>query len=178
MSAPIPAGINSDLPSDLIVRQRDNLDGHYREIAVRPIADYVFGFDTDKNPRSILRGSRRQGAPTAMTTAATISVAGMLGGIITATHAAGATAAYTLPTGTVMDAADPADFEANESFDVTIINLSTAAADTVTLTAASGFTIVGDPIVQSAHVSSTRSNSGTFRCRKTAANTYVAYRIS
>lgn len=36
----------------------------------------------------------------------------------------------------------------------------------------------GDPIVQSAHVSSTRLAIGTFRCRKTAANTYVAYRIS
>jgi len=122
--------------------------------------------------------AKKQAAPTAMTTAATIAVAGMLNGIITATHTAGATAAYTLPTGTDMDAALPADFDADKAFDVTIINLSSAAVDTVTVTAGADFTIVGEPIVQSAHSTSTRLNSGTFRCRKNAANTFVAYRVS
>lgn len=124
--------------------------------------------------------SRKQASPGTMTTAATISVANMVIGIIVATPSAGATAAYTLPTGTVMDAAGavPAALAANDSFDLTIINVAAALADTITLTAASGFTIVGDPIVQSAHASSTRLASGTFRCRKTAANTFVAYRMA
>lgn len=125
-----------------------------------------------------VNGVKYQGAPTAMTTAATITVAGLLGGIITGTHAAGATQAYTLPTGAVMDAAS--EFAVGESFDVCIINLSAAAADTITLTAASGFTIVGNAIVQSAHSSTggIYGNSAQYRCRKTAADTFVAYRIA
>jgi len=43
----------------------------------------------------------QQGAPTAMTTAATITVAGLMSGIITGTHTAGATQAYTTTTVTV-----------------------------------------------------------------------------
>ena len=120
-----------------------------------------------------------QAAPTAMTVAATISVAAIKAGLITATHSAGATAAYTLPTGTVMDAALTADIIINDSFDFTIINLSAALADTITLTAAAtGFTIVGQATVDSAHGDSEFPSSGTFRCRKTAANTFVAYRTA
>jgi hypothetical protein len=120
-----------------------------------------------------------QGAPTAMTTAATITIAGLMSGIITGTHTAGATAAYTLPTGTVTDAG--VDMAIGQSFDWVLINLSAAAADTITLTAAAGgSTIVGNPIVQSAHASTgaVYGNSAQFRTRKTAAETFVTYRIA
>jgi len=112
-----------------------------------------------------------------MTTAATITVAALKAGLITGTHAAGATQAYTLPTGTVMDAALTSFIIANDSFDFTIINLSANLADTITLTAAAGFTIVGQATIDSAHVDSEFPSSGTFRVRKTAANTFVAYRL-
>jgi hypothetical protein len=121
----------------------------------------------------------KQSAPVAMTGAATITTAALLVGFITGTQATGATVAYTLPTGAVLEAALPVSFEVGEAFDFTIINLSTALADTVTLTApASGITLVGAAIVQSVHASSTRLNSATFRMVKTAAATFVCYRFS
>jgi hypothetical protein len=119
-----------------------------------------------------------QVTPSAKTTAVTLTSAELLTGIITATHTAGATAAYTLPTGTLLDAAG--EFAVNDSFDWSLINLSAAAADTVTLTAGTGHTIVGGVIVQSAHASTGTlyGNSVRWRTRKTAANTFVTYRLS
>lgn len=119
-----------------------------------------------------------QGAPTAMTTAATMTSASILSGIITGTHSAGATAAYTLPTGTLLDAAS--EFVIGESLDWVLINLSAAAADTITVTAGTDHTIVGNPIVQSAHSTTggIYGNSSMWRSRKTAANTFVTYRIA
>jgi hypothetical protein len=120
-----------------------------------------------------------QGSPVAMTTAATVAVAGMLAGIITGTHAAGATQAYTLPTGAVTDAG--LEIGIGESIDWSILNLSAAAADTITLTAAAtGHTIVGNPIVQSANAATggIYGNSAMFRTRKTAADTFITYRIA
>ena len=122
---------------------------------------------------------KHQGAPTAMTTAATITAAALIGGIITATHTAGATQAYTLPTGALLDAALTSHMVNNSSFDFTIINLSVAAADTITLTASAGITIVGQAIIDAAeNYVSWYLGSGTFRVRKTAADTFVVYRIS
>ena len=120
----------------------------------------------------------QQPTPTAETTAVTLTIAKLLTGIITATHTAGATQAYTLPTGALCDAW-PA-FTIGDSFDWSLINLSAAAADTVTVTAAAtGHTIVGNPIVQAAHSSTggIYGNSAQFRTLKTAANTFVTYRI-
>ena len=120
---------------------------------------------------------KKQAAPTAMTVAATITTTAIKAGLITGTHDEGATQAYTLPTGTVMDADLTAFILANDSFDFTIINLSAAVVDTITLTAADGFTIVGQALIESAHATSEFPSSGTFRVRKTAANTFVAYRL-
>ena len=119
-----------------------------------------------------------QGAPVAMTTAATITSAALIGGLITGTHSAGATQAYTLPTGAVLDAA--VDMAADQAFDFTIINLSAAAADTITLTApASGITLVGEPVVAASHSTTGElyGTSATFRMRKTASETFICYRI-
>ncbi|MFA5379102.1 MAG: hypothetical protein WC455_25325 [Dehalococcoidia bacterium] len=119
-----------------------------------------------------------QGAPTAKTTAATLTIAELLTGILTGTHAAGATQAYTLPTGALVDAA--VQLDAGEAFDWYLINLSAAAADTITVTAGDGHTIVGNPIVQSADSTTggIYGNSSKWRTRKTAANTYVTYRLA
>lgn len=119
-----------------------------------------------------------QGAPTAMTTAASITSAGLLSGLITGTHAAGATVAYTLPTGALLDAA--LEIGIGEAVDWSILNLSAAATDSITLTADTGHTIVGNPIVQSAHSTTggIYGNSARWRTRKTAADTFVTYRIA
>ncbi|MFH1409026.1 MAG: hypothetical protein ABIH34_03910, partial [Nanoarchaeota archaeon] len=120
----------------------------------------------------------KQPTPTAETTAVTLTIAKLLTGIITATHTAGATQAYTLPTGALTDAW-PA-FGIDDYFDWYLINLSAAAADTVTVTADTGHTIVGNPIVQSAHASTggIYGNSAGFRTVKTAASTFITYRIN
>ena len=118
-----------------------------------------------------------QGAPATQTTTATLTAANLLSGIVTGTHAAGSTQTYTLPTGTLMDAA--CQLEANECFDWVLINLSAAAADTITVAAGADHTIVGGVIVQSQHASTGTlyGATGVFRTRKTAANTFVTYRI-
>lgn len=119
-----------------------------------------------------------QGAPTAMTTAASITPAGLLSRIITGTHTAGATVAYTLPTGAVLDAGT--DIDVGQAVDWVLINLSLAALDTVTVTASDSHTIVGNPIVQSGHVTTggITGNSSQWRTRKTAAGVFVSYRIA
>jgi hypothetical protein len=118
-----------------------------------------------------------QGAPAAKTTAVTLTAAELLTGIITGTHTVGGTAAYTLPTGALLDAA--LEMAIGESFDWVLINLSAAAADTVTVTATTGHTVVGTMIVASAHATTglLYGNAAQFRTRKTAADTFVTYRI-
>lgn len=119
-----------------------------------------------------------QGTPTAKTVAVTLTIAELLTGIITGTHTAGATAAYTLPTGALVDAG--VTMEVDDSFDWCLINLSAAALDSITVTAGATHTIVGNPIVQSAHSTTggIYGNSSEWRTRKTAADTFVTYRIS
>lgn len=123
--------------------------------------------------------TKSQPTPATMTTAATMTIANMLTGIISATPTAtGATVAYTLPTGTLCDS--KLKFDLNESFDWVLINNALAALDTITVTAGTDHTIVGNPIVQSLHASTggIMGYSSMWRTRKTAANTYVSYRIA
>lgn len=122
---------------------------------------------------------KTQPTPTTKTVANTMTIAELLTKIINATPTAtGATAAYTLPTGALCDAG--ATFEVDDSFDWVIINNALAAADTITVTASTGHTIVGNAVVQSLHASTgaVMGYSATFRTRKTAADTFVTYRIA
>lgn len=122
--------------------------------------------------------ARAQFAPIAKTTAVALTGPELMTGIVTATHSEGSTVAYTLPTGTLMDTAS--GLSINEGFEWTLINLSAAAADTITLTASSGHTIVGIAVVQSAHASTgyLYGASAKFFTRKTAANTFITYRLN
>lgn len=120
-----------------------------------------------------------QPAATAKTVAVTLTIAELMTKIIDAVPTAtGATAAYTLPTGALIDAG--VTMEVNDSFDWTLINSALAAADTITVTASAGHTIVGGPIVQSLHATTggITGYSAGFRTRKTAAATFITYRIS
>ena len=112
-----------------------------------------------------LKGQRLQGDPTALNATGTLTAAAILSGIVTSTTAAAVTA--TLDTGAIMDAAG--EFAIGDSFDWSVINTGGANAFTVTA-AASGHTVVGAGAVAN-------STSGVFRTRKTAADTFITYRI-
>ena len=140
--------------------------------------DAYYEVGTDPIVKQLRTGNGSQPDVTAKTVAVTLTAAELLTQIITGTHTAGATAAYTLPTGTLLDAAGT--WDTNEYFDWSLLNLSAASADTITLTAGATHTIVGNPIVQSANASTggIYGNSARWRTRKTAANTFVTYRIA
>lgn len=109
------------------------------------------------------KGFRLQGTPGILNATGTLTAAMILSGIVTSTTAAAVAA--TLDTGTVLDAAS--EFAIGDSFDWAAI---ATGANTFTVTASSGHTIVGSGAV-------TTGTSGLFRTRKTAANTFVTYRI-
>lgn len=115
-----------------------------------------------------------QPAPAAKTTSTTLTAAELLGGLITANQGAGATATYTLPTPASMDAALP-NMQVDESFEFTLINISTNAAETCSIAANGAFTVVGD-VLLAANATGDES-ARTFRVRKTGASTYVAYPV-
>lgn len=112
------------------------------------------------------RALRGQGAPGVLNVAGTLTAAMIAAGLVTSTTAAAVGA--TLDTGTIMDAA--LEMEIGESFDWSAINTGGANAFTVTA-AAAGHTVVGAGAVAA-------STSGSFRTRKTAANTFVTYRLA
>lgn len=106
-----------------------------------------------------------QPTPVAVDVTGAVSATAILGGIVTSSTAAAV--AGTVPTGTVLDAA-ALSLQINDSFDWVVIN--TGGTNAFTVTAATGHTLVGNAVVA-------LSSSGRFRTRKTAAATYVTYRI-
>jgi hypothetical protein len=118
---------------------------------------------------------RKMAAPATATDTASLTDAQMVAGVLVATPTAAA--AYTVRTGTQLKAALPADLTADDSFDLTIINLG-GTGDDITLTAATDITIVGDPVVgPTADVATEQSSVGTFRFRFVSGTTFVAYRV-
>lgn len=106
-----------------------------------------------------------QPTPGTLNATGTLTAALILGRIVTSTTAAGVTA--TLDTGTVMDAA--VTMAIGDSFDWTVIN---TGGNTFTVTAAAGgHTLVGVGAVLTVI-------SATFRTLKTAAATFITYRLA
>jgi hypothetical protein len=112
-----------------------------------------------------LYASQYQGDPVALNATGAVTAAAILGGIVTSTTAAAV--AGTVPTGAVMDLAS--DWAIGDSVDWSVIATG-ANAFTVTA-AASGHTLVGTAVVATL-------TSGLFRTRKTAADTFITYRLS
>ncbi len=106
-----------------------------------------------------------QPTPGALNVTGTLTAALVFGGIVTSTTAAAVAA--TLDTGTIFDAAQ--SFAINDYVDWTAIN--TGGTNAFTVTASTGHTVVGAGAVAA-------NTSGRFRTRKTAANTFVTYRLS
>ncbi|GAG90141.1 unnamed protein product, partial [marine sediment metagenome] len=110
-----------------------------------------------------LLASQVQATPVAVDATGAVSAIAMMGGIVTS---AAATVAGTVPTGTVMDASS--EFAILDSFDWSVIKVG---ANDFTVTAATGHTLVGVAVV-------TTATSALFRTVKTAANTFVTYRLA
>jgi hypothetical protein len=108
-------------------------------------------------------GHRVQRAPIAINAAGTIPESALANGLISSNSLLGITC--TLPTGTAMDAVS--DFRMDDSFDWSVMAVGLFG---FTVGASAGHTIVGAATVGS-------GSSGEFRTRKTAANTFITYRI-
>lgn len=108
--------------------------------------------------------SQFQADPVAVNVTGPVSAAAIFGGIVTSTTAAGVTG--TVPTGAVMDAAS--NLAVGDSFDWSVIS---TGANTFTVTPAANHTLVGSGAVAT-------TTSGLFRTRKTAAGTFITYRLS
>jgi hypothetical protein len=119
---------------------------------------------------------RQQGAPSAQTVSATLTAANILTGIITVAQGAGAASALQLPLATAMDTALPSSI-AGDSFDFSVINISTNTLEPASLTTNTGWTLVGDMDVIANNATTTKS-AGRFRARKTAAGAWTLYRLS
>lgn len=111
-----------------------------------------------------IKASQNQTDPVAVNVTGAISALAIQGGLVTSTTAAAV--AGTLPTGSVMELA--VQFAIGDSVDWSVIN---TGANTFTVTAAGGHTIVGTATVATV-------TSGLFRTRKTADSTFITYRLS
>jgi hypothetical protein len=108
-----------------------------------------------------------QGAPANIADGASMiaTAANVLTGIVTATPTEARS--IQLPTGANLDLAT--EWAIGDSFDFSVITL---AAFVLTITVNTGVTIVG-----AATTAATSGASARFRCRKTAADTFIVYRI-
>jgi hypothetical protein len=106
-----------------------------------------------------------QPAPTAVNATATLTMADIQGGIITTATAA--PVAMTLPTGANVEGGFAVNAD-NLTFEWSVINTGSNAA---TILANTDHTIVGADAVAA-------GTTGRFATRRTAANTYVTYRLS
>ena len=109
-----------------------------------------------------------QGAPANIADGASMiaTAANILTGIVTATPTEARS--IQLPTGANLDLAT--EWAIDEAFDFSVITL---AAFALTITVNTGVTIVGSPAT-----AATSGSTARFRLRKTAADTFIAYRIS
>lgn len=120
--------------------------------------------------------STPQGAPAAATVSATLTAANLTAGIITVNQGASGATAQTLPLATAVDTALP-DAAIGYSFDFSVINISTDAAEDCTMTTNTGWTLVGSMVVAS-NAAATDKSAGRFKARKTAAGAWTLYRLS
>jgi hypothetical protein len=108
-----------------------------------------------------------QGAPTALTAAATATAAQVANGLFTFDGTAGN---LTLPTVADLEAYVSSASKVDAAFDFFVINLD-AGTDDVTVAIGTGWTLVGAGQVDN-------GTSGHFRARKTGDGAWTCYRLS
>lgn len=114
--------------------------------------------------------------PAAVTVSGLLTAAQLLAGIITITQGGGAPSAQQLPTGAALQAALPANFAINDTFDLSVINASVVDAEDATVTTNTGMTLVGSMDFP-AHSGPTIPSSGILRFQSNAPNTFSVYRV-
>lgn len=117
-----------------------------------------------------------QGAPAAKTVSATLTAAEVLAGIITVNQGGAGASALQLPAGSALDTAMP-DAANGDAFDFSVINISTVAAESASLTTNTNLTLVGDMDIQANSAATTKS-AGRFRLRRTSTATWSCYRLA
>jgi hypothetical protein len=127
-------------------------------------AGYQIG---DGNVNEIIQGT--QVTPATLTTTATITTAQLATRYFLCSPGTSA-AAYTFPTGALMDAAFT-NMKVNSSFDVTFVNVDGSSSGAITLTAGTGWTVNAGG-TNSNVLAATTGLSRSYRIYKTAAATY------
>ena len=122
----------------------------------------------DGNVNEVKLGT--QAAPQTATVTATLTVAQILGGILAGSPGTSA-AAYTLPTVASLEAV-LTNAKVDSSFDLNVINVDGSSSGVITMTAGTGWTIVG-----LATVVATAGTAQLFRARKTGAGAWTLYRL-
>lgn len=107
-----------------------------------------------------------QGAPVALTAAATATAAQLANGLFTFNGTAGN---LTLPTVADLELVVSAD-KPDVAFDFYVVNID-AGADAITVAVGTGWTLVGAGAVAA-------GSSGHFRARKTGDSSWTCYRVS
>lgn len=108
-----------------------------------------------------------QGAPTALTGAATVTAAQLANGLFTFNGTAGN---LTLPAVADVEADISSASKVDAAFDFYVINID-GGSDAITVAAGTGWTLVGAGAVAA-------GTSGHFRARKTGVGTWTCYRVS
>ena len=118
-----------------------------------------------------------QVTPTAKTVAVTLTAAELLTGIITAAQGGGAAANYQLQTASSFQAALPNNIADDDAFDFFLVNISTNAAEDITITTNTNWTLVGNMTVAS-NAAATDKSSGMFRAFRTSSGNYTLIRVA
>jgi hypothetical protein len=129
------------------------------------------------NRASSLRRQRAPAAVTSSTTLATNSQILNVDGMITVNPGGGVNSDLTLPAASTFQNSIAVSNAVDDGFDIWIINTSTNAAETATVLTNTGWTLVGNMVIQPNSSASNRS-SAAFRARRTGTNTFTLYRIS
>ena len=108
-------------------------------------------------------------APATAAGDATLSVAQLTNGILLGSPGSSA-AAYTLPTGAVLDAA-LGNAKVGSAFDFSVTNVNGSGGGIINLTTSTGWTLVGLMTI-----AATAGTAHTFRARKTGDATWALYR--
>lgn len=110
-------------------------------------------------------------APATATASATLTAAQITNGILLGSPGSSA-ASYTLPTGTLLDAA-LGNAKIGSAFDFSVVNVDGSGSGVITLVAGTGWTTVGLLTVVA-----TAGTAQGFRARKTGVATWTLYRIA
>jgi hypothetical protein len=112
-----------------------------------------------------------QAAPPTATATATLTVAQITGGILLGSPGS-YEAAYTLPAVATLEAT-VSSAKVNSAFDFSVTNVDGSSSGVITMTAGTGWTIVG-----LATIAATAGTTGAFRARKTGDGTWTLYRLA